>query len=106
MSCARLAAPSQRMQWREPRRREPHLGVAEALADLAQHRVGRQAQVVEVDITAWPPAKFESIVSSVRSISMPGCGRSARNMRGVAAIGPPSHLCAMMIAERGACRRR
>ena len=65
---------------RQPRRRQPHLRVAEALAELAED-VGRPARAgPRTRTTAWPPVKQRVHVSIVRSMRMPGRSMSARNM--------------------------
>jgi hypothetical protein len=44
---ARRAQPAHAV--REPRRAEAHLGVAQALAELAEHRAARHAHALELD---------------------------------------------------------
>ena len=75
----------------EPRRGEPHLGVAEALADLAQHRVGRQAQVLDLD---HGMAAGEARIDGIERALDPdrGVGQVDQEERGVAGHRPVLHL--------------
>ncbi len=83
MSCARWRGAQPAHAVRQPRRRESHLRVAEALADLAEHLVAGTRR--SSSRTTRMAAGIErSMVSSTRSIAMPGVFMSVRNI--VAAV--------------------
>ena len=71
------------MQWLSRAGGEPDLGVAEALADLTEHGVGRQAQVLQLDYAmAAGEARIHRVERALDADA--GFGKIGHEQRGVA----------------------